>query len=118
MSVLIKGMKMPKEQPMRIVLNPNGQLFVDHGTRFTEYEAVELPPHGELIERDKLIADAKAELLWVDGEEKYWYWNDGANNVIDLAKTAQTVIEADRSDSPTECTNRTTECTNRTDRSE
>ena len=54
MSVIVKGMKMPKDEPIRIVLNPNGQLFVDHGVHFTEYEAVELPPHGRLIDADAL----------------------------------------------------------------
>ena len=54
MSVLVKGMKIPKDKPIRIVLNPNGQLFVDHGVHFTEYEAVELPPHGRLIDADAL----------------------------------------------------------------
>lgn len=53
MSILIKGMEMPKDQPLRIVLNPNGQLFVDHSDHFTEYEAVELPPHGRLIDADE-----------------------------------------------------------------
>lgn len=55
MSVMIKGMKMPKDKPSRIVLNPNGQLFVDHGTWYKEYEAVEIPPHGRLIDADALI---------------------------------------------------------------
>ena len=54
MGVYIKGMEMPKDKPIRIVLNPNGQLFVDHGVHFTEYEAVELPSHGDLIDRDAL----------------------------------------------------------------
>ncbi len=55
MSVLIKGMKMPKDKPIRIVLNPNGQLFVDHGVHFTEYEAVELPLHGRLIDAENML---------------------------------------------------------------
>ena len=50
--ILIRGMEMPTGEPLRIVLNPNGQLFVDHGVTFTEYEAIELPEHGDLIDRD------------------------------------------------------------------
>ena len=50
--ILIFGMKMPTDEPLRLVLNPNGQLFVDHGVTFTEYEAIELPEHGDLIDRD------------------------------------------------------------------
>ena len=57
MSVLIKGMKMPQEQSLRMVLNPNGQLFVDHGVYFDEYEAVEVPtPHGRLFDANALIS--------------------------------------------------------------
>ena len=52
--ILIRGMELPKNEPLRIVLNPNGQLFVDHGVTFTEYEAVELPEHGDLIDRSEL----------------------------------------------------------------
>lgn len=43
MSILIKNMEMPKDKPLRIVLNPNGQLFVDCGTWFKEYKAIEIP---------------------------------------------------------------------------
>ena len=57
--ILIRGMELPKNEPLRIVLNPNGQLFVDHGVTFTEYEAVELPEHGDLIDRDAFDADAR-----------------------------------------------------------
>ena len=53
--ILICGIEMPTDEPLRIVLNPNGQLFVDHGLTFTEYEAVELPEHGDLIDRDALF---------------------------------------------------------------
>ena len=61
--ILIHGMEMPKNEPLRIVLNPNGQLFVDHGVTFTEYEAVELPEHGDLIDRDAL---PKERVEWED----------------------------------------------------
>jgi len=55
--ILIRGMELPKNEPLRIVLNPNGQLFVDHGVTFTEYETVKLPEHGDLIDRDALLAE-------------------------------------------------------------
>lgn len=67
MSVLIKGMKMPTEQRTRIVLHPNGQLFVDHGTWATEYEAIELPDHGDLVDRDELYVNT---MDYCDLEEK------------------------------------------------
>lgn len=49
--IYISGMEMPKDAPLRIVLNPKGQLFVDHGTWFVEYEAIPVPEHGDLIDR-------------------------------------------------------------------
>ena len=54
MSILIKNIKMPKDQPLRMILYPNGQLFVDHGIHFTEYEAIAISRHGDLIEREPL----------------------------------------------------------------
>ena len=62
--ILIRGMEMPENEPLRLVLNPNGQLFVDHGVTFTEYEAVELPEHGDLIDRDEYV---KSECNSCDG---------------------------------------------------
>lgn len=126
MSILLKGLKMPEK-----CLDCKLCAFIPIGedglmtkclplNRATDVEKlrhdcplVAVPDHGRLIDADKLIADAKEDLL-PDSEifpmckdnERYWYWNDGANNVIDLANTAPTVIEADRSDTPTECTNR------------
>ena len=61
--ILIRGMELSKNEPLRIVLNPNGQLFVDHGVTFTEYEAVELPEHGDLVDRDAL---PKERVEWED----------------------------------------------------
>lgn len=72
MSVLIKGLKIPKEQPMRIVLNPNGQLFVDHGITFTEYEAVELPDHGDLIDRDAFRKTMYHDTFETDSDLQKW----------------------------------------------
>ena len=86
MSVLIKGMKMPKEKPLRIVLNPNGQLFVDHGSRFTEYETVEVPtPHGRLIDADELEADTE----WSERHDDYAAFSRAQIN------SAPTIIEAE-----------------------
>lgn len=56
MSVLIKGMDIPKDYEIKITLFPNGQVFIDNGVYFLEYEAVEVPtPHGRLIDVDKLL---------------------------------------------------------------
>lgn len=89
MSILIKGMKMPIEQALRIILK-NGQLFVDNGSCFAEYEAVEVPtPHGPLID-----ASAKIEVEMYDEE-----WSVKTMMVSDLLTSAAemppTIIEAE-----------------------
>ena len=82
--ILIFGMKMPENEPLRLVLNPNGQLFVDHGVTFTEYEAIELPEHGDLID----ICNAENALFVAGNYHLNDYrqgWNDGIKAVIENA---------------------------------
>lgn len=52
MSVLIKGMPLPtdKHHAVAIFLTSSEALANEQS-----YEAVELPPHGDLIDRDKII---------------------------------------------------------------
>lgn len=52
--IYIKGMEMPTDERVRVVIYQNGQVFVDHGTWFSEYEAISVPPHGRLIDADAL----------------------------------------------------------------
>ena len=95
MSILIKGMKMPKDKPIRIVLNPNGQLFIDHGVHFTEYETVELQPHGRLIDAeelsDRLVALADCEWNQTVGTS----WSNAYEEVNGFVEDAPTIIEAE-----------------------
>ena len=56
MSVLIKGMEMPKDYPIRITLYPNGQVVKADALDYEEFESVIVPPHGDLIDRDALLA--------------------------------------------------------------
>lgn len=54
MSILINGMEMPKRQILAVI-NPNGLVEVLAGnTLIAEFEAVPVPPHGDLIDRDAL----------------------------------------------------------------
>jgi hypothetical protein len=77
-------MKMPENEPLRLVLNPNGQLFVDHGVTFSEYEAVELPEHGDLIDiRNAVNAMFALGNYHLNDYEKGW--NDGIKAVIENA---------------------------------
>lgn len=55
MNILIKGVEMPKgNDELRLIIRSNGQVIISHKTYYEEAEAVIVPPHGDLIERDKL----------------------------------------------------------------
>lgn len=91
--ILIHGMKMPENEPLRLVLNPNGQLFNDHGVTFTEYEAVELPEHGDLIDRDAFRAENEYYLYREFINPKY------EDTLDDLLKDAPVVIPSNKEES-------------------
>lgn len=52
MSLIIKGMEMPKKQ-ICIILNPNGLVEVldANNILLEEYQAIPVQPHGDLINR-------------------------------------------------------------------
>jgi len=96
MSVLIKGMKMP-DYRSKLVLFPNGRLVVDHGATYEEYDAVPVPDHGDLIDRDewrKSLID-EGETIGIDG-----FSIDGlsADDVCYAIENAPVVIPAERSE--------------------
>lgn len=39
---------------LRLIIRPNGQVIICHRTEWDETEAIELPPHGRLIDGDNL----------------------------------------------------------------
>ena len=52
MSILIKGMEMPKDVPLLIQVSPNGRVKL-YNTKRTILTAVEVKPHGRLEDADK-----------------------------------------------------------------
>ena len=74
MSILIKGMEMPKwnknfERVEKILISSSGlvEWVDDNNTLLAEYEAVELPPNGDLIDRDELksqVEDTTINASW------------------------------------------------------
>lgn len=65
--IVIKGMALPKQGMKRLILLPDGEvreICGDEAVMATDARALELPPHGELVERDIIsslaleIADA------------------------------------------------------------
>lgn len=50
MSILIKGVKMPRDEPLLVKINPDGTVSTTWKNGYKKYDAVELPPHGDLID--------------------------------------------------------------------
>ena len=100
MSVIIKGMQMPKEGLSVVVdLWNNGTAYV-YGTGNAEmYDAVELPDHGDLIDRDALIEEAK--ILGTVTCHQPFDFPYGCN-LVEWCKLAKTVIPAERSEDETD----------------
>ena len=74
MSILIKGIEMPKGHPVCIIIDAAGQArrYDLNNDRYADdklFEAVPVPPHGDLIDRDALM-DSDGD-LW-DG---MWGWS-------------------------------------------
>lgn len=70
MSVLLKGLTMPRDgERLKVWIEANGQVIVDKRTYYEEYEAVELPDHGDLVDRDELYVNT---MDYCDLEEKIW----------------------------------------------
>lgn len=50
MSILVKGIKIPKDEPLLVKINPDGTVSTTARNNYKKYNAVELPPHGDLID--------------------------------------------------------------------
>ena len=93
MSIIIKGMEMPKgDEEIRLRIDAKGEVYI-YGAYPTQlYEAIELPPHGRLIDADTL---KEIEFHGMQADKKISYqmgWNDA---IATIAENAPTVIEAE-----------------------
>lgn len=90
MSVLIKGMEMPKV-PTRVIIFADGRVEDEDDSAY-KYSAVHVPPHGNLTDRDAYrdeFMDGVYELCSDDPD------NNRANAIIDLFDSAPIVIPAE-----------------------
>ena len=54
MSVLIKGLDMPKDgKYVHLSVRSDGKAITDYTGKWADYEVVEIPPHGRLIDADR-----------------------------------------------------------------
>ena len=107
MSILIKGMNLPKEE-VAVIIYSDGEVRTEG---WEKYSAVEVPEHGRLIDADALIEDLERQCkevfridavspddYWITRNEAYnealWKtWVESFNNYL---KTRPTVIPADK----------------------
>ena len=98
MSVLIKGMEMPKHGDVLVVREYNGKTYIKHeGHLGFEARLIEIPtPHGELVDRNGLM-DIYADRLTAVAER---YSPDSSecgilSGAMKLLAIQPTVIEAE-----------------------
>ena len=91
MSVIVKGMKMPKNCTGCPICCGLPYQHRDVKGRRPDCPLIELPPHGRLVDI-KSVEDRK--FTTVDNEYERW-WNGALESVID---NAPTVIEAEGSE--------------------
>lgn len=108
MSILIKGLKMPKENAICVVIFPDGRVTSQFGVPHLG-TAFHVPSHGELVDADKLgIRDAEKQAyeayLRIKGEdfieesliEYQRGYSDGLAHASGLVRFAPTIIPADK----------------------
>lgn len=62
MSIILKGIDMPKNFPQTIVIDTEGKAYRKEGTIWAELQAIQIDrPHGRLIDGDEIatILDAR-----------------------------------------------------------
>ena len=90
MDVLIKNMGLPKKGHFLFQISANGDVWVsdrnDEGTGIIIAKAIELPPHGELVDRSKMKG-AMYEIMRFPAEEACAMYEE-------LIEEAPVVLEA------------------------
>lgn len=83
MSILIKGMEMPKEGCKDCPFAKRGRIFdicpflkrevngnVERGGNLSDCPLIELPDHGRLVDADEVIAESRCGDYWWETEEE------------------------------------------------
>ena len=100
MSILIKGMKMPKDcTECRFAYD--GRCLANYGRKskidITNYcPLIELPPHGDLIDRDAFMKkDVPINGYWDENDGRFHYYPPTYMQAVDDIRAAPTIIEAE-----------------------
>jgi hypothetical protein len=91
MSILIKNIKMPKDEPLLVKINPDGTVSTTWKNGYKKYESVELPPHGDLIDRD--VADEYAyDILAIASDRAYGSQWEAAREMQKIYRESPVVV--------------------------
>ena len=113
MSLLIKGMTMPKDVTL-LAISPDGTVDIISGQpdlswKTLEHKAISVPPHGKLGDLDALIAvyerqierhkeQAEKATMKGTGYTNDMYIIDRNRDIISALKAAPTIIQAEEND--------------------
>lgn len=101
MSVIIKGVALPTSREwvdVRIYYDGKAIVTGERANR-TEHEAVELPPHGDLIDRDAFMKkDVPFNGHWDENDGRFHCYPPTYMQAVDDIMAAPTIIEAEGSE--------------------
>lgn len=95
--ILIKNMEMPKGGTLTLVVHPNGDVYLGDVLKDVKIgKAIELPPHGELVERSWLRGEIGNVFLDVGGflNPNSEMYSPLVSKICDAVVNAPTVLEA------------------------
>lgn len=102
--ILIKGMEMPKGvYPLVLIINSDGSVeeIVDsEEVNATDAKAIELPPHGELKDADRIAGVIRTKIDDVPCEKPGLFsigdgaYRNGLKRALGIVANAPTVLEA------------------------
>lgn len=96
MSILIKGLKMPKEEALKVAIRGGiASVYLDEG-KADYYSVIELPDHGDLIDREYAVGSAcsgRIRALPTTEDGEYWI---RVEEVRQSLKSVPAVIPAER----------------------
>lgn len=98
MSVIIRGMKMPTERAwvdVRIFRDGTAIVTEERARRINR-QAIELPPHGDLIDRDAFMKkDVPVNGYWDENDGRFHCYPPTYMQAVDDIRAAPTIIPAE-----------------------
>lgn len=96
MSVLIRGMEMPKEDEEIIIrINSDGTVMTEYALPISGTKAVSVPPHGRLIDADEMFTE-----FVIEGQRSKRYkigekWELNGEEILGVISRLPTIIPAE-----------------------